>query len=320
MQIIHRLRHLIVPMLLLPLYAYAAQNPVRDYPADRIAGHTYVIHGPQGEPSVANQGFMNNPGFVVTRTGVVVIDPGSSVETGRMVLRQIRKITGKPVTHVLDTHVHGDHWLGNQAIIEAYPKAKLMAHPEMIRKANAGEAERWVGLMDQLTQGYTKGTQAVIPALPVRENHEFTTGGITFRILAPDNAHSKTDIMIEVVEDSVVFTGDNVLNRRIARLDDGTFTGSITACERAIAVKANHYVPGHGKTANTKMVNEYCGYLTALMAEVKRQYEAGKSDFEMKNAVAKKLDSYQDWSGFDDQLGKHISLAVLEIEAMQFAE
>ena len=316
MNIIHTLRHLIAPLLLLPMCASAAENPVRDYPADKIAAHTYVIHGPLGEPSVANQGFMNNPGFVVTRTGVVVIDPGSSVAAGRMVLRQIRNVTRKPVTHVLDTHVHGDHWLGNQAIFEAYPQARLMAHPDMIRKASDGEAALWVGLMDRLTQGYTKGTRAVIPTVPVSENQHFTTGGITFRILAPANAHSKTDIMIEVVQDAVVFTGDNVLNQRIARLDDGTFKGSIAACDRAIAVKARHYVPGHGKTANAKMVQAYRDYMATLMAEVQRQYDAGKSDFEMKDAVAAELGAYRDWSGFNEQLGKHISLAVLEIEAM----
>lgn len=316
MNIIRTLRHLIAPLFLLPMYASAVENPVRDYPADRIAAHTYVIHGPLGEPSVANQGFMNNPGFVVTRTGVVVIDPGSSVAAGRMVLRQIRNVTRKPVTHVLDTHVHGDHWLGNQAISEAYPQARLMAHPDMIRKASDGEAALWVGLMDRLTQGYTKGTRAVIPTVPVSENQHFTTGGITFRILALANAHSKTDIMIEVVQDAVVFTGDNVLNQRIARLDDGTFKGSIAACDRAIAVKARHYVPGHGKTANAKMVQAYRDYMATLMAEVQRQYDAGKSDFEMKDAVAAELGAYRDWSGFNEQLGKHISLAVLEIEAM----
>ena len=51
---------------------------VRDYPADRIAAHTYVIHGPREIASVANQGFMNNPAFVITGEGVVLIDPGSS--------------------------------------------------------------------------------------------------------------------------------------------------------------------------------------------------------------------------------------------------
>ena len=72
----------------------ARNDQVRDYPVDRIAARTYVIHGPMGYFSVANQGFMNNPGFVVTGEGVVVIDPGSSVQAGRMVMKQIRNVTG----------------------------------------------------------------------------------------------------------------------------------------------------------------------------------------------------------------------------------
>ena len=55
---------------------------VRDHPAGKIAAHTYVIHGPREIASVANQGFMNNPAFIVTGEGVVVIDPGPACRPG----------------------------------------------------------------------------------------------------------------------------------------------------------------------------------------------------------------------------------------------
>ena len=59
---------------------------------------------------------ITNPAFVIGADGVVVIDPGSSVQTGEMVLRQIGQVTGLPVVAVFNTHIHGDHWLANQAI------------------------------------------------------------------------------------------------------------------------------------------------------------------------------------------------------------
>lgn len=96
---------------------------VRPYPAQQVSADTYVIHGPQGVPSIANQSFMNKPAWVITADCIVLIDPGSSVQTGRMVVAQLRKTTSKPVTYVFNTHVHGDHWLGNQAILEAWPNA-----------------------------------------------------------------------------------------------------------------------------------------------------------------------------------------------------
>ena len=307
----------IVTLLLAGVISAAAlATEVRDHPAERIAEHTWVIHGPLGDPSEENQGFMNNPAFVITRDGVVVIDPGSSVQVGRMVLRQIRKVTDKPVTHVLNTHVHGDHWLGNHALNDVFPDARIMAHPLMIQGAIGGQAARWLELMERLTHGATRGTRAVIPTLPVVEDQRLEIGGMNFRILAPPKAHSGTDIMIHVVEESVLFLGDNVMNGRFGGMGDGTFRGSIAACERALAVDAKVFVPGHGKTGDRQIVAGYRDYLSTLFESARTGVDAGKQDYEMKDSIRTKLARFANWVGFDLTLGRHISTAVLEIESM----
>jgi hypothetical protein len=38
----------------------------------------------------------------------------------------------------------------------------------------------------------------------------------------------------------------------------------------------------------------------------------------MKDSVVASLSAYQDWSGFSAEVGKHISLALLEIERAEF--
>jgi len=294
-------------MRLIPLVAALAfsgavlagpNDVVRTHPAQKVHANTYVIHGPQGVPSVENQSFMNNPAWIITNDGVVVIDPGSSVQAGRMVMAQLKKTTKKPVTHVFNTHVHGDHWLGNQAILEAYPKATIIGHPDMIRGAREGAADFWVKLMSDLTKGYTDGTRAEIPTVEAADGQEYKIGGKTFRIHSSTDAHSKTDLMIEVVEDRILFTGDNVLNRQVMNLRDGTFKGVIKETERALALNAKVYVPGHGKTGTRKLVEEQKAWFDTLMPEVRRMYDEGMSDFEMKPV----------------NLGPMISLAILEIE------
>ena len=309
-----RLAALAAAILLLVSAAFAGE--LRDYAPTRVAPHTWVIHGPLGDPSVANQGFMNNPAFIVTRDGVVVVDPGSSVQAGRMVLRQIRQLTGKPVTHVLNTHVHGDHWFGNEAIHAVFPQAKIMAHPEMIRVAHDGAAARWLDIMDRLTEGFTRETRAVIPPVPLGESQKFTAGGIEFRIHAPEKAHSGTDIMIEIVSEGVLFLGDNVMNGRFGQMNDGTFHGNIAACDRALTSDAKIFVPGHGKTGGSQIVAAYRDYLATLLETVKRELDAGKQDYEMKDTVKARLAAYTGWEGFDLHFGRHISVAVLELEAM----
>ncbi len=291
----------------------APGDTVKPYPAKQVAPDTWVITGPLGEPSVENQSFMNNPAWIIAGDQVIVIDPGSSVQVGRMVVNAIRKTTKLPVTTVYNTHIHGDHWLGNQAILEAWPKAVLIAHPDMIAKAKAGEAESWVKLMSSLTQGYTDGTRAEIPTIATTDGMTTTHGSRTFKVYSSNDAHSKTDIMIEV-DNGVLFTGDNVLNQRVTRMDDGTFTGNIKAIERVLTLPIKVVVPGHGNPGKPAMLKAQRDYFQALFDAVKVEYDAGKSDFEMKPEVVRKLAAYQKWNGFDAAVGKQISLAVLEIE------
>ncbi|MFN3544373.1 MAG: MBL fold metallo-hydrolase [Thiobacillus sp.] len=301
--------------LVFSVAAVAGPNDVvRPYPPQKVHANTYVIHGPQGVPSVGNQGFMNNPAWIVTADGVVVIDPGSSVQAGRMVVAQLKKTTKKPVTHVFNTHVHGDHWLGNQAVLEAWPDAVIIAHPDMIKQAREGADRFWLELMARLTQGYTDGTRAVIPTIEAADGQTFRIGGKTFRIHASDDAHSKTDLMIEVVEDRILFTGDNVLSRQVMNLRDGTFRGVIKATQRALDIDARLYVPGHGKSGDRRVVAEQKAYFDILMREVRRMHDEGMSDFEMKPVIEQKLAAFRTWKEWDANLGPQISLAILEIE------
>jgi glyoxylase-like metal-dependent hydrolase (beta-lactamase superfamily II) len=295
--------------------ALAGPNDVvRPYPAEKVSENLYVIHGPQGVPSVENQSFMNNPAWVITRDGVVVIDPGSSVQAGRMVMQQLKKTTKKPVTHVFNTHVHGDHWLGNQAVLEVWPKATIIGHPDMIRLAKDGADAFWIQLMSSMTQGFTDGTRAEIPTVEAADGQEFKIGGKTFRIHSSTDGHSKTDLMIEIVEDRILFTGDNVLARQVMNLRDGTFKGVMKETERALAINAKLYIPGHGKSGDRKLVEEQKAWFDILMAEVRRMYDDGMSDFEMKPVLVEKLKAFENWEEWDTNLGPQISLAILEIE------
>jgi glyoxylase-like metal-dependent hydrolase (beta-lactamase superfamily II) len=290
------------------------KDVVRPYPAQKVSNNIYVIHGPQGVPSVENQSFMNNPAWVVTRDGVVVIDPGSSVQAGRMVMAQLRKTTNKPVTHVFNTHVHGDHWLGNQAVLEVWPKATIIGHPDMIRLAKEGADAFWIKLMSDMTRGFTDGTRAEIPTVEAADGQEFKIGGKTFRIHSSTDGHSKTDLMIEMVEDRILFTGDNVLARQVMNLRDGTFKGVMKETDRALAINARLYIPGHGNSGDRKLVEEQKAWFDILMTEVRRMYDDGMSDFEMKPVLTEKLKAFENWAEWDTNLGPQISLAILEIE------
>jgi len=295
-----------------------AGQEIPDYPVQKLTRHVYVIHGPVGLPTPENQGFMNNPVIVVTTSGIVVIDPGSSLYSGRMVLRQLRSISNKPVTHVFNSHIHGDHWLGNQAILDAYPQAKIYAHPEMIIQAKAGGGDFWVKTMEKATKGATAGTRPVYPTHALKNGQLIKVGGISFRAYLGKHEHSMTDAMIEVVEDSVMVTGDNALYKRIGRMDDGSFRGNIAALDMALKLNSKVYIPGHGPSGDASVIKPYKAYLETVYSMASSLSEEGLADYEMKGKIAARLKSYWDWADFEKEFGRHISLAVLEYEQVGF--
>ena len=289
-----------------------------DFPLTQLTERVYVIHGPNEIPNKTNQGFMNNPGFVLVRKGVVVIDPGSSVQVGDMLLKKIASVTKDPVIAVFNTHIHGDHWLGNDAIHRAYPKAVIYAHPKMMEKTK-GEGANWIRLMNQLTDDGIKGTKAVAPGFGVENNETLALGGLHFRIYHTGVAHTDGDIMIEVVEEGVIFLGDNVLNKRIAANfpERGNIQGQIAAIDLALKSKATHFIPGHGTSGGREIALTQQTLLKLLRASVKKYYDQGLSDFEMKDKVMRDLDTYKDYYDFDN-LGRVINAAYLQIETESF--
>jgi len=318
---IRKLIYLLALLMLPPLQLVAAQKapPLQArYSPTQVADGVYVIHGPMGVPTPENQGFMNNPAFVVTADGVVIVDPGSSVQVGEMVLGAIGAVTDKPVVAVFNTHVHGDHWLGNQAVAEAWPKARIYAHPKMIQRAAAGAGEDWVRLMLNSTNGATAGTRVVLPDAEVRDQSEVVVGGVTFRMLHQGQAHTDNDIMILLPEKGVVFLGDNAGHGRMLRLVDGNFKGNIAALDRALATGARVFVPGHGQSGGPEAASEYRDYLQAVLSGVQRYFEQDLSDFEIKPKLLPALARWKDWVDFDSLMGNHISLAYLEVEAEAF--
>ena len=123
--------------------------------------------------------------------------------------------------------------------------------------------------------------------------------------------------MIEIVEEQVFVLGDNLRDQNIS-LFMASFSGNLAALDIAEKVRARVYVPGHGKSGGREIIARYRKFIIDLKSEVKKHFEAGLSDFEMKPKVIKALHNYKGWSGFDENIGRLINLAYLEVENESF--
>lgn len=294
------------------------QAILSDYKPQKVSEHTYVIHGPMRSDLKKTQGFVNNPAFIISDKSVIVIDPGSSVQIGRALLYHIKKITNNPITHVFNTHIHGDHWLGNHAFFENNPDVKIFAHPEMLKQAKDGIAQQWLDTFMSASGGAIKGTETVLPTITLTDQQIIKVDNISIKTHLADWAHTKTDVMLEVIEDKLLFTGDIVNNKRIVPFNDGSFKGSIDIISKAMKLDIKTVVPGHGAMASSELLTTYKTGLESIYETTRKLIDEGLEPYEMKSKVLASNTAFKNWMGFEDEVGRYLSLAVLEIEQEEF--
>lgn len=288
-----------------------------DYPLTKLTDRVYVIYGPVAEPTKINQGYRNNIVIVTTDNGVVVLDPGTSKYVGEMALKKVRSITKDKVVAVFNSHVHGDHWLGNQAFAEDNPQVKIYAHPNMIKLAKEGEGDRWLKLFNEATDNAVVGTKPVAPNTPVKDRQEIRIGGVKFIVHYTGPAHSDNDIMIEIPQEGVFYTGDIVRNHMLG-INEVNFKGYLKAIERILQTREKIYIPGHGKAGDRKIVLAYQNLIRTIRGTVAKLYEDGMTDYQIKPYVVNALGEYQDWYRFKEHIGRLVSLAYLEVQDEAF--
>ena len=120
--------------------------------------------------------------------------------------------------------------------------------------------------------------------------------------------------MFEIVEDKVLITGDNSFNKRMPRLDDGSFAGNMKAMDDGLKLDVAVVVPGHGPAGGKEVLSGFKDFLSIIYDTSKKLREEDMEAFEMKPEIVEKLEKFQKWDSFDDSIGKLISLAVIEAE------
>jgi glyoxylase-like metal-dependent hydrolase (beta-lactamase superfamily II) len=294
---------------------------VKDHPLRQVSKHVWMIFSPDGFPTPENQGMMCNITFVNSSKGIIVVDSGASVQIGEMAIRQLRKTLGKPVIAIINTHYHGDHWLGNHAYVEAYGNAlPLYAHPGTIKAIQGVQGNMWRTLMEQWTNQATLGTRVVPPNRPLEAGAELKFGNVTLRLHHFGTVHTPFDLCVEVVEDGVMLIGDVAMDRRIANMDDGSYVGTLKAYDALEKTGCSIWLPGHGEPGS-----QVLQWNRELFEGIYRPCEhAIKDGLGLEQAKAEVLKDprvasrARDTKGFESNIGKYVSLAYLEAEAAGF--
>lgn len=224
------------------LLAAAATADAAPFEVSEVAPGVFVHTGREEEFTAANGGDIANLGFVVGTHSVAVIDSGSSRQLGMELLEAIRARTDLPISHVVNTHVHPDHLLGNVAFTGT--GAVMVGHVKLAdRLAEAGPY--YLANLRTLLGPAFGGTEVVSPTEGVQGTAVIDLGGRELELRAWPTAHTNTDLSVLDRKTGTLFAGDLVFMERIPVVD-GSLLGWLAVLDELERLPAQRVVPGHG--------------------------------------------------------------------------
>lgn len=242
-----------------------------DMRAEQVGPHSWYVRGLPGAASRANQGFMSNAGFVVTRDGVVVFDSLGTPALARKLIGEIRRVTRQPIRRVIVSHWHADHYYGLQAFKQS--GAEIWAHEAAQAVLGSAAAGDRLAQRRDLLAPWVGDDFQVIPAdVWLAGDTDFTLGGVRFIVRHVGPAHSPEDLVLFVPQDGVLFSGDLVFQGRVPFVGEADSKAWLAALDRLLALKPRAMVPGHGPLSHTPRADLQLtrDYLTDLRAQMER--------------------------------------------------
>ena len=256
-----------------------AQDAKISYKSTELAKGLYMLEGEGGFAG-------GNVGLSTGEDGVVLIDDGLPPLTGTL-LAAIGKLTPAPVKFVINTHVHGDHVGGNEALGKS--GATIVAHDQLRERM----------LKDGLTSA--EGPQPVpedaLPVVTFSDSVTFHLNGRAAFVFHVARAHTDGDAVIHFRDDNVIHAGDVMFNGLFPFIDldsGGSVDGYIAAQERilGLADEQTRIIPGHGPLAGKKELQAAVDMLKGARERVRALVVAGKSEAEI--LAANPLADYHD--------------------------
>lgn len=158
---------------------------------------------------------------------------------------------GKPVTRLIVTHAHPDHFVGAKAFgdVPIYATAETR---EFIGQAGPTIIEQ-----------YGFKTSVAIPTHPLVEGLEIIDG-LTFEFRVVKNAEAPENVIVLLPELGVVVAQDIVYNGTHLYLDRRTFEGwRLALADLRRLLGYDLVLAGHGEPATPAVYDEVEGYLNA---------------------------------------------------------
>ncbi|WP_051216541.1 MBL fold metallo-hydrolase [Ferrimonas futtsuensis] len=223
---------------------------------------------------------------------LIVMDVQRSTEEAKKLGQQI-KAKGLPLTHILITHGHPDHYIGMDHLIKTFPDAKIVVANDAIKQDIIGfstwmESVGWLDAEPNLKPKSAKHPQGFdyqnrIQVLP--SNTLAFAGGNTLTLetqYQPAEAEHVTTVYVDSL--NALFMSDLGYNKVHLWMGQGVtnqhidnWKQQLTEMERQYAPLQPTLYPGHGAPTDAKLFStmiEYMEYFQAVTADAQTKEAA----------------------------------------------
>lgn len=227
-----------------------------------------------------------NVGFVVTGEGVVLIDSPMIPSEARWWREQIAKVTDQEIIYLINTDHHRGHVLGNQ-----YLATTIIAHELAWKEMKSyGDSfrqrliNRFVKDNEPEVAAEFENLKVILPRITFTDKMTLYKGDKTIRLIHV-GGHTAATSLVHVVEDSVLFTGDVVVNDRHPFIGHGNSKEWLNALTYIRKLRVETIVPGHGEICDRETLQRLSEYIRRMRAQVRTLYRAGRSKTETGSRV-----------------------------------
>ncbi|MFZ5453327.1 MAG: MBL fold metallo-hydrolase [Thermodesulfobacteriota bacterium] len=216
----------------------------------------------------AKNSFGANAGIIIGQDYIVAVDAKMSAREAQRFIKDIRKISKKPIKFLINTHYHLDHSLGNSefaklgAVIIAQENDK-----ENMEKAGAGMLQ--YAKQSGLTEQDLQGTKVTYPTLTFKERVTLYLGNNRVEIFFPGPSHTNGSVLVYVPREKVLFTGDILFTDYHPFTGNADIAGWIKVLDQLMTMDATKIIPGHGPVSSKKDVADLQTYLLVFDKKAK---------------------------------------------------
>ncbi|MCF3974266.1 quinoprotein relay system zinc metallohydrolase 2 [Paracoccus salsus] len=279
-----------------------------------LAPGVFVSSGSPVQLEDSADGHIANLGVVIGADSVAVIDAGVSRRQGQQLYAAIRARTGKPISHVILTHMHPDHVLGASVFREA--GAQVVGHHALPLALEMRAGGYLDGIARLFPPEQVIGTEVTLPDRVVNGREQIDLGDRVLTLQAVDPAHTDNDLWVRDEISGTLFSGDLIF-RKLTPVLDGSLLGWLQWLEAPPGAPAQRVVPGHGPVASgwQEAVMLQTQFLKALAEAARGQISAGAPLSEAVPNMVESLKEMQgNWTSFPATVARNATAAYKELE------